>query len=362
LVLQAGVALLRPDQQLFEAMLEGWRRQQLSRNLAFGTIERRLQLVCRFQAFTNDYPWCWTPVDLEEWIQELRGPRARARATVRGYQNDLRSFLAYATDPVYGWAEECSSRFGSHPVQICNRWNTARHLADFEGRPTRRALGRQELQDLFDAADEDVARSRRLGRKGWVGLFRDATVFKVAYAWGLRRREVQMLDLADFGVNPQAPEFGAFGAAYVRYGKGSHGSGPRRRTVLTVMPWSTDVLAQWIEDVRPRFNPGASQSLWPSERSLRVGEHHLNARFASLRERLGLPSGMGMHCLRHSYVTHLIEDGWDALFVQQQVGHEYASTTAVYTSVSSDYRTRAVRAALDRIAAPARTPSGEQEP
>ncbi len=79
LVLQAGVALLRPDQQLFEAMLEGWRRQQLSRNLAFGTIERRLQLVSRFQAFTNDYPWCWTPVDLEEWIQELRGPRARAR-------------------------------------------------------------------------------------------------------------------------------------------------------------------------------------------------------------------------------------------------------------------------------------------
>ncbi len=69
-----------------------------------------------------------------------------------------------------------------------------------------------------------------------------------------------------------------------------------------------------------------------------------------------------MHCLRHSYVTHLIEDGWDALFVQQQVGHEYAFTTAVYTSVSSDYRTRAVRAALDRIAAPARTPSGEQEP
>ena len=51
-----------------------------------------------------------------------------------------------------------------------------------------------------------------------------------------------------------------------------------------------------------------------------------------------------------SYVTHLIEDGYDALFVQQQVGHEYASTTAIYTSVSSDYRTRTLRAALDRAA------------
>jgi integrase len=43
-----------------------------------------------------------------------------------------------------------------------------------------------------------------------------------------------------------------------------------------------------------------------------------------------------------------IEDGFDVLFVQQQVGHEHASTTSLYTSVSSDYRTRMLRTALDR--------------
>jgi len=34
--------------------------------------------------------------------------------------------------------------------------------------------------------------------------------------------------------------------------------------------------------------------------------------------------------------------------IQEQVGHSYASTTALYTSVSSDFRNRALRAALDR--------------
>ncbi|MFD8565159.1 tyrosine-type recombinase/integrase, partial [Streptosporangium canum] len=48
-----------------------------------------------------------------------------------------------------------------------------------------------------------------------------------------------------------------------------------------------------------------------------------------------------------TYVTHLIEDGWDARFVQEQVGHEHASTTAIYTCVSSDFRTRTLRRALD---------------
>jgi integrase/recombinase XerC len=74
----------------------------------------------------------------------------------------------------------------------------------------------------------------------------------------------------------------------------------------------------------------------------------LNARFAAYREALGLPGGLDFHSLRRSYVTHLIEDGWDALFVQQQVGHDYASTTGLYTCVSSDYRTRTLRRALDQ--------------
>ena len=37
------------------------------------------------------------------------------------------------------------------------------------------------------------------------------------------------------------------------------------------------------------------------------------------------------------------------LFVQQQVGHRNASTTSIYTSVSSDYRTRMLRSALDAV-------------
>jgi DNA-binding Xre family transcriptional regulator len=79
-----------------------------------------------------------------------------------------------------------------------------------------------------------------------------------------------------------------------------------------------------------------------------VSEARINAAFARIRTLAGLPDGLGLHCLRHSYVTHLIEDGFDVLFVQQQVGHEHASTTSVYTSVSSDYKTRVLRAALDR--------------
>nr|WP_235613965.1 hypothetical protein [Streptomyces olivochromogenes] len=51
--------------------------------------------------------------------------------------------------------------------------------------------------------------------------------------------------------------------------------------------------------------------------------------------------------MRRSYITHLIEDGHDPLFVQQPVGHDHTSTTAIYTCVSSDFRTRSPRRVLD---------------
>jgi site-specific recombinase XerD len=73
----------------------------------------------------------------------------------------------------------------------------------------------------------------------------------------------------------------------------------------------------------------------------------LNRRFTQSRDALGLAAGLDFHSLRRSYVTHLLEDGWDPLFVQHQVGHEYASTTALYSCVSSDFRTRTLRRALD---------------
>ena len=71
------------------------------------------------------------------------------------------------------------------------------------------------------------------------------------------------------------------------------------------------------------------------------------------RTTLGLGPGLDFHSLRRSYVTHLIEAGWDPLFVQHQVGHEHASTTAIYTCVSSDFRTRTLRRALDATLAQA---------
>jgi integrase/recombinase XerC len=350
--LTEGVKLLHPEEQVFQAMLDGWRNQQLARNLAFTTIATRERLVRRFRAYTGADPWQWMPVDLEEFSTELRAIKGASHSTLLAYQNALRLFMAYLTDPVYGWVEECWRRFGTHPMQICTEWNAARHVQELTGRPTKRALTRDELQDLFDHADERVDQIRAAGRKGWLAAFRDATLVKVAYAWGLRRNEVRMLDLVDFGSNPHALEFGQYGVVYVRYGKAMAGSPPKRHSVLTVpcTEWVVDCLRQWIEEVRPGMAGEDNPAVWPSERSARITADAITAHFTMLRRGVGLADGVDFHSLRRSYITHLIEDGYDPLFAQQQAGYAHLSTTSIYTCVPSDYRIRTVREAMDRIA------------
>ena len=302
-------------------MLAGWRDQQLARNLKCDTITERLGAVCRFQQFTNDWPWAWRAVDVEEFVAELRGQR-RALSTIRAYQGHLRLFLDYAADARYEWTTVCQRLFGTHPAQVCFEWNTAVHAADYEGRPARRALTKPELQALFDHADDQVVAARASGRKGWLTAMRDAAALKIAYGWGLRRRELVMLELGDFGTNPHAPEFGGHGVLYVRWGKANKGSPPKRRSVLTVFGWSVRVLRQWLEGYRELFDTAAASSaLWPSERAARLFLGALSTRFARYRDALGLPPELGLHCLRHSYVTHLIEAGYDPLFVQLLLSH-----------------------------------------
>jgi integrase/recombinase XerC len=119
---------------------------------------------------------------------------------------------------------------------------------------------------------------------------------------------------------------------HVRYGKAMRGSPPRRRAVATVMPWAAEALGQYLDDVRPCHGVPSHPALWLTERGERISPRSVDERFAAWRKAAGLPRELSVHCLRHSYVSHLIEDGADPLFVQQQAGHSWASTTATYTN------------------------------
>lgn len=138
LVLVEGVVHLDEAAAVFEAMLTGWERQQMSRMLSGKTIATRVSLLRRFNDFAESYPWAWGPGDVEDFtVWLVSGDRRLAASTVRGYHPTLRLFCDYLTDARYEWPLICRDRFGQVPAQVCHEWKCA----------TRRCCFRMEVRD-----------------------------------------------------------------------------------------------------------------------------------------------------------------------------------------------------------------------
>ncbi|MFF1267148.1 tyrosine-type recombinase/integrase [Streptomyces anulatus] len=332
-------------------MKEGWARQQGARFLQESTVGFRLRLIGRLADFTGLYPWQWGPADGEAFIVDLRsGGQPIQLSTARTYEVTISLFMEYLRDPRYGWADVCIARFGEVPQVVFHEGNSVLHTAEYEGDPRRRPLTYDEIQALFDAADARPARIRGQGRKGVLTAFRDAAVLKTIYAFGTRRTESSKVDLVDLRRSRKAPQFGPFGSMTVRFGKSSKGGPPKRRMVLTVpeMDWVVDVLGEWVQEVRPHFAPGKHPALWVTERAGRLSPRSINEAFVAARQDAGLDEDLDLHCLRHSYITHMTEFGYPARFVQEQVGHSHAATTAIYMGVSDEYRNQLLETSLKR--------------
>lgn len=347
----SDVRFLHEEESVFEAMLQGWTAQMVGgRSLRRKTAATAVSKIASFHEHSNEWPWRWSSQMFDEWMADLAG-RALTVSTRRGYQQAVRTFCEYLCSSHYGWVVECETRFGEHPTQVCHEENMVKHLSEFEGKPGRRPLTRGELQRLLDHVDEEVDRRLAERRKGAVAAYRDATVFKVLYAWGLRANELCHLDLTDFFRSIESPQFGRFGLIQVRMGKASSGGAPKRRAVLTLHQWAVDVLQDYLENVRPLMLKPSSptNAVFVTERGTRLKPRDVADRFGFYRDELGLDSVLTPHALRHSYVTHLIEDGVDPVFVKEQVGHAYQSTTAIYTGVSGDFMNKMMKDAVRRV-------------
>ncbi|MBA3370849.1 MAG: tyrosine-type recombinase/integrase [Thermoleophilaceae bacterium] len=79
--------------------------------------------------------------------------------------------------------------------------------------------------------------------------------------------------------------------------------------MLTVFDWAVEVVEQYLTEVRPCLGCLEHPAMFLTERGTRIATAYVNKRFADIRAEAGLDELLTPHCLRHSYVTHLAEQG-----------------------------------------------------
>jgi len=120
-----------------------------------------------------------------------------------------------------------------------------------------------------------------------------------------------------------------------------------------------DLLRQWWQ-VRPsRYDAGTpleERWLFPGLRPGRpMTTRQLNRLFHEAADAAGIRKGVTLHALRHSFATHLLEDGTDIRFIQALLGHDKLDTTARYTRVATGM-IAGIESPLDRLSQPRKRP------
>jgi integrase/recombinase XerD len=142
---------------------------------------------------------------------------------------------------------------------------------------------------------------------------RDRTLLETVYAAGLRLSEVCALELSDIESAPDRM------CIKVRQGKG----GKDRYTILS--PRLLDSLRLYWRAFRPRRwvfpNPAGDGP---------IHDQMVQRLYSATRDAADLPSGGGIHTLRHCFATHLLEAGIDLHTIQCLLGHGHISTTMRY--------------------------------
>jgi integrase/recombinase XerD len=150
---------------------------------------------------------------------------------------------------------------------------------------------------------------------------RDRCALELLYACGGRASEVANLGLADLRE----------GGALVRL----HGKGDKERLVPLGSKARTH-LKRYLSDLRPKLDPERKQErLLLSSRGRPFSRNALWKVVKLAGIQAGIRKPVYTHLLRHSFATHLLENGADLRSVQELLGHANLTTTQLYTHVDA---------------------------
>lgn len=192
------------------------------------------------------------------------------------------------------------------------------------GRPLPRFMTPPQVEDLI-AAPEKSEKSQQAAP--WAAA-RDTAIIELFYSTGMRISELAGLDVGDVDV---------IGETARVTGKGG------RERICPVGGPALEAISRYRQAARAHSGP-----LFLNKSRRRLSARNI---WAMIRKRLveaGLPANLSPHKLRHSFATHLLDNGADLRSVQALLGHASLSTTQIYTHVTVERLKRAYESAHPR--------------
>lgn len=256
--------------------------------------ERDLRLFCKTLGFKNsDALVNVSREQITGYMTQLK-EKGLAAATIARKLAAIKAFYRFMTAEGY---------MDANPAEVVE--------AGTKGIKLPRVLSEDEVVRLLNKPDITTAEG-----------FRDRTMLEVLYATGMRVSELINLTLERVDLNMKY---------IIAFGKGS------KERIVPLGSVAAEFLQQYLEKVRPKLtHAGRNTNIV----FLAFGGHELTRqRFWQIIRAYGRKANINKaltpHILRHSFATHLLDNGADLRSVQELLGHSDISTTQIYTHLTN---------------------------
>lgn len=256
--------------------------------------ERDLRLFCKTLGFKNsDALVNVSREQITRYMTQLK-EKGLAAATIARKLAAIKAFYRFMTAEGY---------MDANPAEVVE--------AGTKGIKLPRVLSEDEVVRLLNQPDITTAEG-----------FRDRTMLEVLYATGMRVSELINLTLERVDLNMKY---------IIAFGKGS------KERIVPLGSVAAEFLQQYLEKVRPKLTHEDRNT---NIVFLAFGGHELTRqRFWQIIRAYGRKANINKvltpHILRHSFATHLLDNGADLRSVQELLGHSDISTTQIYTHLTN---------------------------
>lgn len=277
-------------------------REMTIRGRAERTIHSYVARVAALSKYHHRSPDQISDEEIRDWLEHLRAVRKLSGSSLNVAVQAVRAFQEWVLGRP---RDECV-----RGVPKCKRETVRAQV-----------YARSEIARLLAAAEPG----------------RDHALLSLVYACGLRREEARLLKTSDLDR--------ARGEVRVRRGKGA------KERVIPLPAHLFAMLGAYWKAVRSGLpghdSPWLFQGARPGQPMSKALMLHVYARAV---RRAGIRRKGGLHTLRHSFATHLLESGVEITLVQRLLGHTSLATTSRYLHVTQG-RTQAMAEPLDLIGA-----------
>lgn len=188
----------------------------------------------------------------------------------------------------------------SNPFVLFKKVHVEKHLPD--------VLTFDQIEQIFDVFDLDNPLD-----------VRNRCILETIYACGLRISEACNLELRNIDRQEM----------FIRViGKGN------KERIIPYYPRLNELMDLYIEMFRSKYAKADFKYLFVSSRGSQVSPRSVQLLLEEVKIKANLPIDVHPHMLRHSFATHLLDNGADLRTVQELLGHENLSTTQLYTHLT----------------------------